>query len=183
MATKTPPDTEAQIVILRSAGYTIPVIASKTGVSTSTIKRTIKRHPLPSGEAQLNLVEEARSSMREQYGSHDAVSALYASVLADTLHHIEVSREIADAALAQLTASDTKNAALVFRALTAHATALKTHVDTIKAIAPLPELINELPTLIVTTITDEEVAEMRRVQEEEEAMMGESEDWSEPELI
>jgi Homeodomain-like domain len=183
MAAKTPPDIEAQIVILRSAGYSIPVIASKTGVSTSTVKRTIKRHPLPSDEAQLNLVEEARTALRDRYGSDEAIGGLYASLLADTLHHVEASREIANAALEQLRASDIKDAALIFRALTAHATTLKTHVDTIKAIAPLPDLIAELPTLVVTGITAEEVAELRRVQEEQDAMMGMNEDWSECEPV
>lgn len=176
MATKTPPNTEAEIVVLRSAGYTIPVIASKTGVSTSTVKRTIKRHPQVSDEAQLNLVEEARSALRDEYGSDNALSGLYASLLADTLYHIEVSREIANTALDKLKASDTKDAALVFRALTAHATTLKTHTDTIKAIAPLPDLIAELPMLVVSELTVEEVAELQRVQEEEDAMMGEDED-------
>jgi hypothetical protein len=183
MATKTPPDIEAKIVVLRAAGYTIPVIASKTGVSVSTIKRTINRHPQPSDEAQLNLVEEARTALRDQYGSDAAISGLYASLLADTLHHVETSREIANAALAKLVASDTKDAALVFRALTAHATTLKTHIDTIKAIAPLPDLIAELPHLVVTGITAEEVAELRRVQEEQVAMMEDDEEWSENELI
>jgi hypothetical protein len=180
---KTPPDIEAQIVILRTAGYTIPLIASKTGVSTSTVKRTIQRHPLPCDETQLDLVEEARSALRGQYGSDDAVSCLYASLLADTLYHIEASREIADAALAKLKATDTKDAALTLRSLTAHATALKAHVDTVKAIVPLPALITELPMLQVSCITHEEVAELRRVQEEEDTMMGVSEDWAEPEPL
>lgn len=180
---KTPPETEAQIVILRSAGYTIPLIASKTGVSASTVKRTIQRHPQPSDEPQLDLVEEARTALREQYGSDDAIRGLYASLLADTLHHVEASREIANAALEKLKASDTRDAALVFRALTAHATTLKSHVDTVKAIAPLPDLIAELPMLVVTGITAEEVAELRRAQEEQDAMMGEDEDCSETELI
>jgi predicted transcriptional regulator len=183
MATKTPPDIEAKIVILRSAGYTIPLIASKTGVSTSTVKRAIKRHPQPSDEAHLNLVAEARTALRDEYGSDDALAGLYASMLADTLHHIEASREIANAALAKLRTTDTKDAALVFRALTAHATTLKAHVDTIKAIAPLPDLISELPILQVSCITDEEVADLRRAQEEEDALMGDGADWPETELV
>ncbi len=183
MATKTPPDIEAKIVVLRSAGYTIPVIASKTGVSVSTIKRTIMRHPQASDEAQLNLVEEARSALRDEYGSDEALGGLYASLLADTLHHVEASREIANAALEKLEASDTKDAALIFRALTAHATTLKAHIDTIKAIAPRPELIAELPHLVVRCITDDEVAKLRRIQAEQDVMMGANEDWSETELI
>jgi hypothetical protein len=176
MAVKTPPDTEAKIVIMRAAGFSLPIIASKTSVSTSTVKRVLKRHPPPSEESQLDLVEEARTALRDQYGSDDAMSALYASLLADTLHHVETSREIANASLAKLKAADTKDAALVFRALTAHATTLKTHVDTVKAIAPLPEMIAELPVLHVTGLTEEDIEEIKRVQDEEEELMGDPED-------
>jgi len=135
---KTPPDIEAKIVVLRAAGYTLPLIASKTGLSVSTVKRVVKRNPDPHQVGHLDLVEEARSALRTEFSSDDAIRGLYTSLLADTLLHIETSREIANEALGKLKATDTKDAALTFRALTAHSTTLKGHVETVKALAPLP---------------------------------------------
>ncbi|KZX59189.1 hypothetical protein A3709_16740 [Halioglobus sp. HI00S01] len=172
MATKTSPDTEAQVVVLRAAGYTLPVIASKTGVSNSTIKRILKRSPAPSDAVQLNLVQEAQTALRSEFSSESALGGLYASLLADTIHQVETSRIIADEALTKLKASDTKDAALIFRALTAHATALKTHADTIKAIAPMPERLDELPTLRIMTLSDEDEEELRREQREDDERLG-----------
>jgi len=166
MATKTPPDVAAQIVVLRAAGYTLPLIANKTGVSLSTVKRVLKRSPPPDDEANLDLVEEARSVMREQYGSGDSVSALYGVLVADTLHHVESSREVASAALATLRATDTQEAALVLRALAAHSTALKNHVDAVKSIIPIPESVEELPELHISGLAEEEIAKLRKRQEE-----------------
>lgn len=171
MATKTSPDTKARIVVLRAAGYSLPLIAKDTGVSVSTIKRVLKDHPPATGENQLDLVECARTELRAQFNTNDAVGDLYASLLADTIYHIESSREIASAALEKLKASDVKDAALVFRALTAHSTALKSHVDCLKALAPPPEIMEELPVLRVISMTGEEEEAMRKAHREESDLL------------
>lgn len=173
MSRKTAPDQAAKIVAMRAAGYTVPLIAERTGVSTSTVKRTLRRHQQAAGkEPDLDLVEHARADLRAQFSSDEALRGLYDTLLADTLHHIEVAREVASEALAQLKATETRDAALVFRALTAHATTLKAHADTIRVLAPRPELADELPTLLVTVVTPEEIEAMRQQQEAERAEFG-----------
>lgn len=173
MSRKTPPDTAAHIVAMRAAGYTVPLIAERTGVSTSTVKRTLRRHQQAAGaESDLDLVELAREDLWAQFSTDEALRGLYDTLLADTLHHIETSREAASEALRHLKATDTRDAALIFRALTAHATTLKAHVDTIRVLAPRPELADELPTLQITVINPEEVEEMRQQQEAERAEFG-----------
>jgi len=165
MSRKTAPDTAAQIVVMRAAGYSIPLIAERMGVSAATVKRILKRHQQAAGtEPDIDLVGQAREAMRSSFSADAALCSLYDNLLADTLHHVEVSREVASEALKHLKATDTRDAALVFRALTAHSTTLKTHVDTIRILAPLPEYADELPTLQVCMLSDEEVQELRREQ-------------------
>ncbi len=166
MSRKTTPETAAQITAMRAARYSIPMISERTGVSLSTVKRILARHQQAVGtEPDLDLVEHARDILRAQFASDEALRTFYDGVLADTVYHIETAREVANEALRHLKATDTRDAALVFRALAAHATTLKAHVDVIKAIAPPPELIDELPELHVVSISDEEVREIRRAQQ------------------
>jgi predicted transcriptional regulator len=63
MCSKTSPELEAQVVILREAGHTVPAIAAQLGLSLSTTKRICKRRGAVAGAATDALIDQARQQM------------------------------------------------------------------------------------------------------------------------
>lgn len=170
--TRTPPTIEAEIVAARSAGWTVTAIAGKTGASPSTIKRICARHKVKPGEDQAALVTAARKELLSTLTDDEKLRAIYAGLIADTCAHVALGREKAAEAVAMLTATDTKSAALVLRGLAAYSTAIKNGADTVRSLIPAPQADpDELPILQVVTLTDEEIQHMRDEQRQEEAVM------------
>lgn len=61
--TKKTPDQNAQAVILREAGYTLPAIASRLNISVSTVQRILKSNKAVAGASTKALIERAREEM------------------------------------------------------------------------------------------------------------------------
>ncbi|WP_422581278.1 helix-turn-helix domain-containing protein [Pseudomonas sp.] len=57
---KSTPDQSAQAVVLRQAGFTLPAIASRLGISMSTTQRIIKANKVVAGSTKQALIDEAR---------------------------------------------------------------------------------------------------------------------------
>lgn len=169
---RTPPDTAAEIVTLRAAGWTLPAIAQRTGVSLATVKRTCGRHRVKAGGDQAALVAAARKELIAALSDDERVRSIIGGLINDTLGHIALGREKAAEAVGFLEPTDTKTAAVTLRGLAAHATALKAHADTLRSLLPKPELApDELPILRVETLTADEVAAIREAQRRESALL------------
>lgn len=70
---KTTPDQSTQVVILREAGYTLPVIADRLDLSISTVQRIIKTTKAVAGAGTQALIDKAREELLSSAFSLDAV--------------------------------------------------------------------------------------------------------------
>jgi IS30 family transposase len=154
----------SQIQSLWAANWSLLSISQETNRSVSTIQRVLKQHPAPKGELVEELTKKARKAMLEKYASSDAITALYASFINDTVSHIALAREIsAQIALQLLDDKDLDNTQKL-RGIAAHSTTLKNHSDILRSLLPKPESLEELPILRIGVMTDEDIAEIRRKQ-------------------
>lgn len=158
-----------EIVVLRSAGWSLAAIADRTGVSVSTVQRALKAHPTPKGAAIQEAVTQAKKELTEAYRGDEALQQLYGELVADSVSHIRRSREVAAAALEFLIPSDVDTAAVTLRGLTSHSTMVKAHCDTLRSIAPdmMKKSDDELPTLVIKAMSREDVERLRREQAED----------------
>lgn len=160
----TSPDVEARAAALRAGGWSVAAIAAELQLSGSTVKRICKKHQVRRGEVQQELIEAARGELLLAAADDARIKAALGGFLLDTLAHISTSRDKALASLEQLDPSSTKDASVVMRALAAHSVALKNHTDTLRRLLPEPGANDEVPELVVYTLTPAEVDQMREEQ-------------------
>ncbi|AKF49876.1 hypothetical protein PsyrH_05250 [Pseudomonas syringae pv. syringae HS191] len=169
---KTTPDKSTQVVILREAGYTLPVIADRLDLSISTVQRIIKTTKAVAGAGTQALIDKAREELLSSAFSLDAVQQTVATLVADELALSHLIRTKIANALEALDPTDP----VAFRGLAAASTALKLTQDVTRRSLPIEKLnqaqdIEELPTLQIHILTENDVAEMRAKQRLEEAEM------------
>lgn len=169
---KTTPDQSTQVVILREAGYTLPVIAARLDLSISTVQRIIKTNKAVAGAGTRALIDKAREELLSSAFSLDAVQQTVATLVADELALSHLIRIKIATGLEALDPTDP----VAFRALAAASTALKLTQDVTRRSLPIEKLnqaqdIEELPTLQIHIMTENDVAEMRAKQRLEEAEM------------
>lgn len=169
---KTTPDQSTQVVILREAGYTLPVIADRLDLSISTVQRIIKTTKAVAGAGTQALIDKAREELLSSAFSLDAVQQTVAALVADELALSHLIRTKIANALEALDPTDP----VAFRGLAAASTALKLTQDVTRRSLPIDKLnqaqdIEELPTLQIHILTENDVAEMRAKQRLEEAEM------------
>lgn len=169
---KTTPDQSTQVVILREAGYTLPVIADRLDLSISTVQRIIKTTKAVAGAGTQALIDKAREELLSSAFSLDAVQQTVATLVADELALSHLIRTKIANALEALDPTDP----VAFRGLAAASTALKLTQDVTRRSLPIEKLnqaqdIEELPTLQIHILTENDVAEMRAKQRLEEAEM------------
>lgn len=169
---KTTPDKSTQVVILREAGYTLPVIADRLDLSISTVQRIIKTTKAVAGAGTQALIDKAREELLSSAFSLDAVQQTVATLVADELALSHLIRTKIANALEALDPTDP----VAFRGLAAASTALKLTQDVTRRSLPIEKLnqaqdIEELPTLQIHIMTENDVAEMRAKQRLEEAEM------------
>lgn len=167
---KKTPDQTAQAVILREAGYTLPAIASRLGISVSTAQRMLKANKAIPGASTQALIEKAREELLTTAFSLDAVQQTAASLVVEELALNQQIRAKLASALEILDPTDP----IVFRGLAAASTALKLTQDVTRRALPLEKLnqaldFEELPELKIQIMTERDVAEMRAQQRLEEA--------------
>jgi hypothetical protein len=167
---KATPDQNAQAVVLREAGYTLPAIAARLQISVSTAQRLLKKHSVVVGASTHALIEKAREDMMSSAFSLESVQQQAASMVLDDL---ALSQQIRVKLSLALEALD-GDSPLAFRALAASATALKLTQDVGRRALPLEKLnqsmdVDELPELHIRIMTAHDVAEMRAQQRLEEA--------------
>lgn len=167
---KSTPDQNTQVVILREAGYTLPVIADRLDLSISTVQRIIKTNKAVAGAGTRALIDKAREELLSSAFSLEAVQQTVATLVADELALSHLIRTKIANALEALDPTDP----VAFRGLAAASTALKLTQDVTRRSLPIEKLnqaqeIEELPTLQIHILTENDVAEMRAKQRLEEA--------------
>lgn len=169
---KTTPDQSTQVVILREAGYTLPAIASRLDLSISTVQRIIKTNKVVAGAGTQALIEKAREELLTSAFSLEAVQQTVAALVMDEL---ALSHQIRTKLANALEALDPTDP-VAFRGLAAASTTLKLTQDITRRSLPIEKLnqaqdIEELPTLQIHIMSEQDVAEMRAKQRLEEAEM------------
>lgn len=173
MSSKTPPNIEAQAVILREAGYTAPAIANRLNLSLSTTKRILKRRGAIAGAATEALIAKAKQDMLDSVFELGTVQETYAS---SVMEDLAIARLIRDKAVDTLERIDpsTSTPYQSLRAVVAAATATKLTQDVIHRALPLDRLneathVEQLSELRIRIMTDEDVQEIRAQQRREAA--------------
>lgn len=169
------PDQAAQAVILREAGYTLPTIAVRLGMSLSTTQRLLKRHRAVAGVTTQALIDKARQELINSTFALEEVQQAAASLAAEELSINQVIRMKLVESLESLDTS-AANAPQACRALAALSTALKITQEVGRRALPLDKLdqhldVEEMPVLEIHIMTADDVAEMRAQQQREEAEM------------
>lgn len=173
MSTRTPPATVRKIVVMREAGWTLATISEKASVSISTAQRILKRNKVNVGSGESEMVEASRKKLLDSMMNDDETLEIYASHTADTVSQIRLACIKSAEALEVLKPESTAEAALVMRALAAHATMIKAHADSLRTLIPLPVSEEHLPELTIHVMTAEEEQEIRKDQELEDERLAE----------
>lgn len=165
---KISPDVAVKIVAMREVGYSIGVIASKFGCSSSTVKRICLQHNASKGCASEEMMEQSREALRKAIGGDSAIQEIAAAVYLDTKQHSEEMRAKLGEALSMLVINNAEDAKNVIRLMTPYANALKLSTDAIRSALKIDTTDrvdeDELPSLVIECISDEEVSEIRRQQ-------------------
>ena len=171
---KSTPDQVIQVVTLREAGYTTAMIASKTGLSSSTIKRLYSSNKVRKGAINKELVDLARADVLNSILSNDELKAMTANMIADNLAISGLIRDKVLESVEKLTPTDTESATLCLRGLTAASTSLKNTTDSIRSLFTFDHLqgdVDGLEDLVFYDLTEEDIKNMRKQQDTEYKIM------------
>lgn len=173
MSSKTSPDVEAQVVILREAGHTVPAIAAQLGLSLSTTKRICKRRGAVAGAATDALIDQARQQMLDTAFELETVQQQAAALVVEDLSCASLIRQKMLEQLEQIEPG-TSEPFKAMRAITAAATTLDLTQKVSRRALPLDKLdeasrVEELSELRIRIMTDDDVREIREQQRREAA--------------
>lgn len=173
MGGKTSPAIEAQVVVLREAGHTVPAISIQLGLSLSTTKRICKRRGAIAGAAKEALVEQARQHMLDSAFELDTVQQQAAALVVEDLALSSLIRQKLVEQLEQIEPG-TSEPFKAMRAITAAATTLDLTQKVSRRALPLDKLdeasrVEELSELRIRIMTDDDVREIREQQRREAA--------------
>lgn len=173
MSSRTSPDLEAQVVVLREAGYTAPAIAAQLGLSLSTTKRICKRRGVVVGASTGELIDQARKQMLDAAFELDAVQQQAAALVVEDLALSSLIRQKMIEQLEQI-APGTSEPFRAMRAITAAATTLDLTQKISRRALPLDRLaeathVEELSELRIRIMTEDDVREIREQQRREAA--------------
>jgi predicted transcriptional regulator len=167
---KATPDQNAQAVILREAGYTVPAIAHQLEISVSTAQRILKANKTVAGATRQKLIAKAREDMLNAAFALEKVQLIAASLVMDDLSISHQIRSKLSMAIEQLDVTDITS----FKALAASATALKLTQDVGRRALPLERMemaldVEEMPELRIHIMSEYDVAKLRAEQRKEDA--------------
>lgn len=173
MSSKTSPNIEAQVVILREAGHTVPAIATQLDLSLSTTKRICKRRGAVAGAATEALIDQARQQMLNSAFELDTVQQQAAALVVEDLSCASLIRQKMLEQLEQLEPG-TSEPFRAMRAITAAATTLDLTQKVYRRALPLERLaeaahVEELSELRIRIMTADDVRELREQQRREAA--------------
>lgn len=168
MTRRTAPEVEAKAVAMLEVGLTQSDIAQELGLDLSTVKRIKLRNSVKPGSARSELVEEARSKLRQAIES-DWIQEQAAKLIRDDLAHIRELRERINCLYDALPEpEDMRECGQLARSLTAISSALKNTSDMAhKSLGLNNQGVGEgkIPALVIEELTAEEVERIRDEQE------------------
>jgi len=148
-------------ITLRAGGHTLASIVNKTGISASTLYRYFKKLDVARGDLTNETVEEAKQSLLQDAGFIDELRHTIASTIIDDLSIVRKIRESLIMALEELIDDTTTPTSMKARSLAALSTSLSvTQTVQRKALNIDAESLQsqqELPSLIITKMTDSEI--------------------------
>ena len=157
------PDQIAQALALREAGFSTLSISQRTGIPTRTLERHFQAAGARKGSLKEEMLSEARKELLGLVSSSEAIREEAAKLVADDLAHARYLRQIMQEAAEHMQATNLQEAALVMRAAAAYATAIKATSDVLKHAlhTESQEDREELPELVITDLTAEEIEELQ----------------------
>ncbi len=158
------PKQKEQAIMLRAAGYTHAVIADKTNISMSALKRLFKTHSVRRGELKQSVIDKAKDELLNDANTIANIKLEAANLLFDDLAQAKRLRQAMAAATEYLEANNTAEALQVMRAVSAGAVALKSTSETLRKSLGLDkddDLGDELPELVISVMTEDEMATIR----------------------
>ncbi|MBE0472122.1 MAG: hypothetical protein IBX55_21770 [Methyloprofundus sp.] len=172
---KTPAEIK-QALVLRQAGYSLATIAQKTGISIPTLARHFKKHGAVKGTLPADAVEQAKRQLLEDAGFLGEIKHQIAAAIADDISQFIQIRQATALTLSELMTNSAMPAHYRARGIAAVATTLRLSQElahkalSVDDLQPEPE---SLPELIVSELTTQEIAQMRKDQEELSIKLGE----------
>jgi len=167
---------DQQIVLMRGLGCALIDISNETGLSVSTIKRTLTKNKTAKGELSSEALAEARQRVIARVVNDEGLRLLTATTVRAAL---VLTDRIQVEALATLDvlSKDPHEALIRARALNSISNVVKLNADGLRSAVKISPQSDgdpdeELPEIVVRELTDEDVAEIRRQQEEEDVAMG-----------
>lgn len=167
--TATTPSEISKALANREAGYTVLSISQSLGISVRTLQRYFSEYGVKKGRIKEEVLATARADLLKRVTSDEAIKEEAAKIINDDLAHARHLRELLINAAEHLQATSLKEAALVMRAAAAYSTAIKNTSDMLRHSLRVEKAIEdtdkELPELIVTELTSEEIEVLREQQE------------------
>lgn len=159
------PDVLAEALALREVGYTTLAISQRLGISVRTLHRHFASTGTKKGRVKDDLLQQAKEGLLAHITSNEAIKQEAARLIVDDLAHARHLRELMLEASELMKATSLREAALVMRAAAAYSTALKNTSDVIRHGLPVEKAVDsadDLPELVVTELTKEDIAVLRR---------------------
>lgn len=179
MARKTSPELEAQAAAMLAAGWPMTAVAEETGLTYRTVRRIKERSGVEFGEDKAALIDAARERLSEALGGEFArtESARLVRCQSALCHSI---LDHAERLLAGLEPDAPETDKLrTAKVLSAVATASKLAADSLRQVLSLaasPDREQDLPSLEIREMLEEEVAAVREAQRRQGLEMGVSEE-------
>lgn len=171
------PAVRAEVIAYLEAGYSKAATSRQVGISLSSVKRIACDSTVKPGKNHAELVSAASESLHRAL-TNDFAKRQLASLIIDDLALAAGLRDHTAALLEEIERMEVttlKDAVAKGRVLAAIATTNKANSDGLRQVISLaaPNVeVDELPTLVVTEMTPEEVAEIRDKQDRDAAEMG-----------
>jgi AraC-like DNA-binding protein len=167
------PEDIAEALVFREAGFTALAISQRIGISIRTLQRHFAATGTRKGAAKAEVLQRTKDDLMARITCDQTIKEEAARLIADDLAHSLHLREVILAASEQMKATNLEEAALVMRAAAAYSTTIKNTSDIIRRSLRLRDLaddMDELPQLVVTELSQDEIAELRYLPDTEVAL-------------
>lgn len=157
-------------VALRSAGFTLAAITEKTGISASTLYRHFKALDLKRGALSSLTIDQAKEQLLADGGLVGEIKHLIAAQINEDIALARSIRDGLTLAIEDLINDPSTPASLKSRAYAALATSLKVTSDVARRALQIDDMAftsQELPTLTICKMTEEDIEEIKARREEE----------------
>jgi AraC-like DNA-binding protein len=168
------PDLIGEALALREAGYTALAISQRLRISVRSLQRHFAAIGTRKGALRADVLQRAKDDLMARITCDQTIKEEAARLVADDLAHSMHLRELILATSEKMTAASLADAVQVMRAAAAYSTTIKNTSDIIRQSLRLKDLaddLDELPELIMTELSQEEIAALRR-QPDADAALG-----------